>query len=198
MSFDCEAARKRCEAATPGPWLMLSHGIYADDVLVLPTDDGMDPDNEQFISYARTDLPAALDEIAALLAENWRMRQALSDVRAWIVSACNHYGDRSVRLINNALASIPLTAAEAERVRRVEAVVEAAKRRTGHCDGWNLGDTLREMAAICEAVANDDPISRSGSWYPYCLWCDATGEFGPLKHHADCLWVRARKLRGKA
>lgn len=77
MTFDRKAARARCEAATDGPWEWRKTRYRAwlegaDEEQIL--DDGsawgeysdqIDPDGSDadFIAAARTDLPAALDEL---------------------------------------------------------------------------------------------------------------------------------------
>lgn len=76
------AARERCEAATAGPWYQESgrdrarYGfrIYAADFrgVCKPTAEmaARDEANSTFIAHARTDLPAALDELDRLTAAN--------------------------------------------------------------------------------------------------------------------------------
>lgn len=71
------AARARCEAATPGPWESVYHHeakwprvrlVYAPDqrtILAYVESDKLHPDAE-LVAHARTDLPAALDEIERL------------------------------------------------------------------------------------------------------------------------------------
>jgi hypothetical protein len=87
--FDAKAARARCEAATPGPWIASddseplrigSHGEHPPAYVprmgrryVLGMDAAGRPyqpfeRDAAFIAHARTDLPAALDEIEALKA----------------------------------------------------------------------------------------------------------------------------------
>ena len=55
--------------------------------------------------------------------------------------------------------------------------------------------TLREYAAIVEAVAKADPVGTMGC--PYCngRW-ETTLQFSQFCHAPDCLWLRARKVRG--
>jgi hypothetical protein len=97
-AFDVAAARARCEAATPGEWRLLpSEEVEADPIVTergcvyvarlggLGVDgrpvwaligplypmSAMGPYSDgDFIAHARTDLPAALDEIEALKAES--------------------------------------------------------------------------------------------------------------------------------
>jgi hypothetical protein len=84
--FDAKAARARCEAATPGEWAVGEPEacvnldpdgpcVWAGDYLVAdlrrgdPSDaDPYDAADATFIAHARTDLPAALDQIEALQA----------------------------------------------------------------------------------------------------------------------------------
>lgn len=75
------AMRARCEAATEGPWEVLSgyevrspHGHIC-EVRDLPRR-GTWMTNAAFVAAARTDLPAALDEIDALRAERDTERAA--------------------------------------------------------------------------------------------------------------------------
>lgn len=75
------AARKACEAATSGPWWHAHSGNFDDVSFCVVLQDGVDDvthyvrseaesdavsENCQFIAIARTDLPAALDEIERL------------------------------------------------------------------------------------------------------------------------------------
>jgi hypothetical protein len=86
-AFDASAARARCEAATPGPWSIVgAHMDYwiagaggwagGPVVIELETRGPRRPRREdaEMMAAARTDLPAALDEIEAL-------REALADAR---------------------------------------------------------------------------------------------------------------------
>jgi hypothetical protein len=66
------AARERCDAATAGPWfgshdqrVLTGEGV---EVIAAPYDGGLDATEEDFsfTVHARTDLPAALDEIDRL------------------------------------------------------------------------------------------------------------------------------------
>lgn len=68
-------ARARCERATPGPWVPVSLvklGRPGREALMIRSEGrGMPIDNAddtEFIAHARTDLPAALDAIDAVLA----------------------------------------------------------------------------------------------------------------------------------
>jgi len=70
------AVRARCEAATEGPWFGSAGGLHVygatpgDEVAELRR-----PADADFVRHARTDLPAALDEIT-------RLRAALDEARA--------------------------------------------------------------------------------------------------------------------
>ena len=99
MTLDLEAIRKRCEAATPGPWKTTDGyeaaqaGTRYDDLVSILEDstgepiiqhiyyDGhhtiMRPSDVQFIAHARTDLPACLDEIERL---NARQQELLATI----------------------------------------------------------------------------------------------------------------------
>lgn len=83
MTLDTKAARARCDAATPGPWrhvgigiveraeLPLLHREIADCSGRMGLNDGDSAPtlrDATFIAHARTDLPAALDEVDALRA----------------------------------------------------------------------------------------------------------------------------------
>jgi hypothetical protein len=74
--LDVEAIRVRCEAATPGPWYTEDPGPYTQTVWSSawpPCEsrvaDFMAPADALFLVHARTDLPAALDEIDRLRAD---------------------------------------------------------------------------------------------------------------------------------
>ena len=70
-----KAARKRCEAATAGPWRAREQGWIWQDGTALRLEGAVaivtDPDHPSskldgnFIAHARTDLPKALDQIDA-------------------------------------------------------------------------------------------------------------------------------------
>ncbi|MCD0446331.1 hypothetical protein LO763_22205 [Glycomyces sp. A-F 0318] len=68
---DLAAMRARTEAASPGPWTVLSggHGRYVDHELTGPprsAHGGFFKRDADFIAHARRDLPAALNEINRL------------------------------------------------------------------------------------------------------------------------------------
>jgi len=91
---DIDAILARCEAATPGPWRADGHhgckqvrgrktgahrqAQYQTEVCWTPglSDEHEDYANAEFIAHARTDVPALCDEVAALRAENERLREA--------------------------------------------------------------------------------------------------------------------------
>ena len=76
---DIDAIRKRCEAATPGPWRKTSH-YYGDGCCNIWSGEGTDcpvvrecesggvilRNDAEFISNARTDIPALLEYVAEL------------------------------------------------------------------------------------------------------------------------------------
>lgn len=73
--------RAVCNAATPGPWESKHYGRYEDhdECCIALTDDSIEPSkyaNADFIAAARTALPAALDEIERLAADNRKLREA--------------------------------------------------------------------------------------------------------------------------
>ena len=76
-----EKMRNACDAATPGPWESKHYGRYEDhdECCIALTDDSIEPSkyaNADFIAAARTALPAALDEIERLAADNRKLREA--------------------------------------------------------------------------------------------------------------------------
>jgi hypothetical protein len=89
-AFDVGAVRARCEAATPGPWGVgdglpfdesytpfvfdLARDLAIADFVVGTRRYESALNDAHFVRHARTDLPAALDEIEAL-------REALADAR---------------------------------------------------------------------------------------------------------------------
>lgn len=91
MILDRQAARARCDAATPGPWkwettndyhaLVQVGGLNILDVDGYEGEGGYEGDvpDEDFIAHARTDLPAALDELDAKDAEIERLREQLEE-----------------------------------------------------------------------------------------------------------------------
>jgi hypothetical protein len=97
-----EAIRQRARNATPGPWgtgdgyEQSSRGNYVwsveNGVIVCAEQDGtdcvLDTNDATFIAYARTDIPALLEHIEALEAENHRYKRAFeiiteSNIRPW-------------------------------------------------------------------------------------------------------------------
>ena len=70
-----EQIRKRCEAATPGPWRVpegYSWRVAEGDTYIcnmFGRQDLQDSENAKFIAHARTDIPLLLDEIDRLRAE---------------------------------------------------------------------------------------------------------------------------------
>lgn len=72
--------------------------------------------------------------------------------------------------------------------------------------GWpKTADTLREMAAVVEWVASDEPVA---SYEGRCVYCGESREnhyvgddvtrpiwYG-VEHKPDCIYIRARRLRG--
>jgi hypothetical protein len=85
-----EAIKRRCEAATPGPWKSIPFGGedgYPDEHLVLFPDGEdasvlMEPEAE-FIAHARTDVPA-------LVAEVEKLRKMLTEANGYLLG----YDDR--------------------------------------------------------------------------------------------------------
>lgn len=80
-----KAARARCEAATPGPWVNMPDGplfglilASGDHICEMPPLDDRTEDFE-FIAHARTDLPAALDALDAKDAEIAGLMEALKE-----------------------------------------------------------------------------------------------------------------------
>ena len=77
--------RALCNAATPGPWESKHYGRYEDHdecCIALP-DDSIEPskyENADFIAAARTALPAALDEIERLAADNAALRSRVDSL----------------------------------------------------------------------------------------------------------------------
>jgi hypothetical protein len=88
MKLDIEAATERCEEAPEGPWEAVPYELTSERTMVpIPTypyyfvryADGEDTsvmrkEDAEFIAAVRTDLPAALERIAELTAENARLK----------------------------------------------------------------------------------------------------------------------------
>lgn len=111
------AARERCEKATAGDWFFNpdtaeheweSHDIYGQDGRrVLGLHSYKLPD-ALFIAHARTDLPAALDEVDAKDAEIERLRELLREFE-WTVRThdmCFRKGSKAQLLAARALAAL--------------------------------------------------------------------------------------------
>lgn len=82
MGFDREAARARCDAATEGPWT-LDSPPEASLIISTPTtwavfDGEAETDDAEFIAHARTDLPAALDQLEAAEVVGGRLAKELA------------------------------------------------------------------------------------------------------------------------
>ena len=69
--------RKRCDAATPGPWISYIEGRdhTSGDSVIVRGENGSEEDlyvigatvaDQDFVAYARTDIPLLLDEIERL------------------------------------------------------------------------------------------------------------------------------------
>lgn len=118
-----EALRALAAAATPGPWVSFAH---EPDPLYTVASVGGGPDaaieeicrepegderaaDMAFIAAARLALPAALDRVAALEAENARLREALGELAAYCGNSDNWHRPVEARamievMIDNALA----------------------------------------------------------------------------------------------
>ena len=93
---ELKAIRERCEAATPGPWIIdPAEGVrfawvvrdeddiddlgLADGICILPDEARGGTDNASnngiFLAHARTDIPALLAEVERLKAENARLEE---------------------------------------------------------------------------------------------------------------------------
>jgi len=78
-NIDTAAIRARCEAATPGQWIHRpekSFDVQSDNKNIASC---FRSDNAEFISHARTDLPALLDAYEVLEAENARLADIIKD-----------------------------------------------------------------------------------------------------------------------
>ena len=81
-----DEVRKRCEAATPGPWISIIEGRdqpLGGDSFVQRGKDGIEADlylsgntidDQDFIAHARQDIPLLVDEIE-------RLRKLLDDIK---------------------------------------------------------------------------------------------------------------------
>ena len=102
--MDTAAAKKRCEAADKGPWLIQKERdksapqgvIYAYDAEAegyysIATVHEPGDANLEFITHARTDLPAALEEIEITEQDLGRERAYTSDLEAALAcDSCKH------------------------------------------------------------------------------------------------------------
>jgi hypothetical protein len=94
MTLDYEAIKRRCEAASPGPWEWVGSDLEKSPpqwgvVIEAPQDScstygccgghgtNVSLADQDFIAHARTDIPDLLAAVEALQAENKRMRKAL-------------------------------------------------------------------------------------------------------------------------
>lgn len=117
MTFDRKAARARCEAATPGPWVVKDNVerympdeepgriVYEYHWLSIGTADDKNviadmracewepPDSTDldFIAHARTDLPLALDELDEKDAEIERLRGAMTEAVESLMEEAGYY-----------------------------------------------------------------------------------------------------------
>ena len=83
--INVEAIRKRCEAATPGPWRenpLEYHGMVLDrnGYHFAQVDDG---GNREFIAHARTDIPALLATVSRQAEEIAELRLVLGRLVGW-------------------------------------------------------------------------------------------------------------------
>lgn len=162
-----DAARARCRAATPGPWLLecesrdakpvgtavlFGHGGASIDgrcsvVLVADYTDGPpNPDDNDldFIAHARADLPAALDELDAKDAEVGRLRAEVAQLRKFlgVCRECNrpYYLKAKDALTCECGAGHVETDAEVERLRAENAELrkQIEERNDYDVPDWNV------------------------------------------------------------
>lgn len=77
---DINAIRKRCDAATPGPWVVATNGPR-DVVITQPIHEMFRVafrEDAEFIAHARTDIPALLARVRELEAAMQRVRNAVA------------------------------------------------------------------------------------------------------------------------
>lgn len=149
--FDIKEARKICEAATAGPWRYDCNifdikenyyrklsGFYVENKgYIFSTDDEPFPEDIKFITFARTTLPTALDEIERLRTEIKRTDEKYKLVKELI------FGDMTV--------SFAAIDAVKERQRQVN-----EERFTGnHDDRINNCGQLAQAAAVYALPEND-------------------------------------------
>ena len=87
--LELEEMRDRCNAASTGPWeacldgwtVRDVHGIHVCSTRSDDNDVEQEVDDQDFIAHARTDLPAALDEIERLKKEIASLKLDARDVQ---------------------------------------------------------------------------------------------------------------------
>ncbi len=87
--LDLEAIKERCEKATPGRWVARRFGGFAPAgtaywYIYQPGREGepLDRDDAQFISHARTDLPACVAELERVYRERAELRARVKELEA--------------------------------------------------------------------------------------------------------------------
>ena len=89
--------RSRCDAATPGPWVINAHmaGVGTGSGICICSN--IDKQNAKFIANARQDIPALLDEVERLTAERnsaikraEALERALRDSRGKVLTQCDY------------------------------------------------------------------------------------------------------------
>lgn len=111
MTLDRTAARARCEAATEGPWTLafrtnirFGEGVSCRPIAAAGGSystrgseayDNQNVANAAFIAHARTDFPAALDELDAKDAEIERLTRQVENFRDGLQGARDLYREKS-------------------------------------------------------------------------------------------------------
>lgn len=172
---ELEAMEKRCEAATKGPWEWFKNQVHPDGTVGVWGPDGDEicacwgnlaystepTDDADFIAHARSDVPAL---IAALREARKERDEAEARYVEQLERADAAVGDRDHRvahvltenrlLIEYCLSDggqlpdldLSLTAAEVERVKRLEKVAEAARALRDECyKDYSDGPTMRDL-----------------------------------------------------
>lgn len=175
---DIEAIRKRCEAATPGPWsydfweeyvyVSLDSGLFI--VADLKRASQMDRDGD-FIAHARQDIPtllSALEAARAKLADAEDHIRYQADANSALFKQSQEYWqdrENAAKLLESAQAKL----AEVEKARDTwEHALKCRDRQFREfMNKWEeateFTDTLKEKLALCESAQEENRRLREAA-----------------------------------